>query len=136
VLSEFHDRVEKYEAVSRPLAVGAGARAGAKEDLLCFGGRTYEALLGMGKLDEAEKVAERILALDTSATTFARLIQHAARAGDRLGARALVERALKIVPEAERAVIVEAAAALRRRPLAPAADDEWHESKNHKTTTL
>jgi hypothetical protein len=136
VLSEFHDRVSRYESLARPLAVAAGARTAAREDLLLFGGRAYEALLGMGKQDEAEKVADRILSLESGATTYARLIQHAVRAGDRIGARDLVERALRSVSEAERPVILEAAAALRRVPLAPPPEDDFNERREHKTTTL
>jgi thiol-disulfide isomerase/thioredoxin len=62
-------------------------------------GKYYEALLGAQQQKSADAIADRLITFEASARTFVALIEHAVRAGADDTARALVERALKTLPE-------------------------------------
>src|SRR5262249_47674246 len=74
------------------------------------GGRWYEALVGVGDIDGAEKLANRLIELAPTGITYGRLIRHAARAGRPEVARKLVERAHKSLPANQQFSVDEAAA--------------------------
>lgn len=72
----------------------------------------YEALLGVGKAEEAGTLLEQLLNFDASAQTYVLLIKRASVAGARETASALGARALKSLPEKDHELIRTTLAAL------------------------
>lgn len=81
-----------------------------KREVVTEGAKYYEALLGAGRTKKAAKVANRLIRFESTGRTFATLIEHAVRAGDRETAEALARRGLSEVPEKERPLVTEARA--------------------------
>jgi thiol-disulfide isomerase/thioredoxin len=73
-----------------------------------LGAQYHEALVGAGRADEAAKLADRVIANDTSGATYALLMIGADRAGKPDLARALAARGLKQLPKEEQAPILDA----------------------------
>lgn len=73
----------------------------------------HEAFVGVGRLDEAAKTADRLIVYAPAGETYATLVKSAARAGNNDVARSIGERGLKAVPESEQKVV---RAALDRVP--------------------
>jgi len=69
------------------------------------GGGYYEALLGVRRYEEAARVSDALLRLSTTGDSFASLIERALHADATAPARALVERAQEVLPEAQQAAI-------------------------------
>jgi thiol-disulfide isomerase/thioredoxin len=72
-----------------------------KKKVIDDGGKYYEALLGTNQPKTAESVADLLIAFDANVQTYISLLEHAIEAGANDGARALVERGLKALPEKE-----------------------------------
>jgi thiol-disulfide isomerase/thioredoxin len=73
-------------------------------------GAFYEALVGVGRIEEAETLARNLAKFDNRPETLTRLMNHAVRAGNRKSALAVAELRQNLAKAEERAV-VEAAAA-------------------------
>jgi thiol-disulfide isomerase/thioredoxin len=71
--------------------------------------RYYETLVGLGQLEQASAVADKLIAFDDSGETYASLIRSARHAGKADVAKSLAARALGKLPESERALVREAA---------------------------
>lgn len=73
-----------------------------------LGAQYHEALVGAGRAAEAAKLAERVIACDTTGATYALLVIGADRAGKPDVARALATRGLRELPKQEQAPILDA----------------------------
>jgi thiol-disulfide isomerase/thioredoxin len=71
-----------------------------RQQVFIHGGKFYEALLGAGRLNEAESLARLVTDFDASALSYSTLVNHAVRAGAYDSARELVRQASeKLRPE-------------------------------------
>jgi tetratricopeptide (TPR) repeat protein len=91
-------------------AVGSELVARCRLNAVLGGCRCYEALLGAGRMDEAAKLAERIVQYDPAAQAYVQLIRHAIRADRPDVARQLAERGMKSLPSDQAAMVREVAA--------------------------
>lgn len=73
----------------------------------------YEVLVGLGRLDEGARVADKLIAFSTTGETYASLIDAAARAGNRDVAMALVAKGLASLPEPQRDAVRQAETRLK-----------------------
>lgn len=69
------------------------------------GGAYYEALVATGKLDIAARIADRLVKLQPSSTTFVALINHAMRADAPDAARALADRGYATLTDREQKLV-------------------------------
>jgi len=75
----------------------------------------YEAVVGLGQNESAQRIADRLIAFAPTGDTHATLITAARRAGAHDTARALGDRALASLPEVQLAVVRQALASLPKQ---------------------
>lgn len=115
------DRIEEAEAQLQYLQSEPATdpllpelRETLKQGVVEEGGTYYEALLGTGNVDNANRCSESLISFHSTGWTYATLIGHAARTGAIGAARELARRGLQSLPETERAAVVAAAEGILR----------------------
>lgn len=83
-----------------------------RQQVVADAGKLYEALLGAGRLNEADTLAERVLKFDSSPTAFVVLVEHAKRAKAFDSAKALIDRAQNTLTQGEASMVRKAGAGL------------------------
>ncbi len=78
--------------------------------------RLYQALVGAGRLDEAARAADKLIAFSATGETYASLIGAASRAGNPDVAKALVAKGNASLPEDERDAVREAERRIATKP--------------------
>ncbi len=118
---DVHERVE--QRIQRCLQVsgsGSGVSAKSRDDLVHYlrqqvtieGGKFFEALLGVGRYNEARQLSERVLEFDHSPSAYASFVSHAVKAQAFDAARELVDRAEKRLRAGEMTIVRRAAASI------------------------
>ncbi len=83
-------------------AVGAIAKAAQRTNTIGKLVPVFGALIGVGRGEEGKRAADMLLEYSKSDTTYAELVESAARAGDVALARTLAERGFSALPETSR----------------------------------
>lgn len=85
-----------------------------RQQVALEGGKFYEALLAVGRPEDARKLAERILEFDPAPSVYASFVSHAVKAQSFDAARELVDRAEHRLKETDMTLVRRAAASIPR----------------------
>jgi len=115
VFKRIDERVQRYWMNSQSMGEGVDEELAAilREQVVKDGARYYEAMLGSGQPDVAEKIVVKLLQFQDSGRTYAALIASAARAESFDTARALGARGLQALSRGQHSSIKRA---LRKLP--------------------
>lgn len=110
VFDRVNEKIARYEENGRRQS---GLNRKSQENLALYlrqqvvaeAGKYYEALLGTGRLNEAEQLADRVLKFDPSATAYMTLVEHAVRAKAYDPAKSLIARAEKALRPGEASMV-------------------------------
>ncbi len=110
VFERFEAGVRKYRqsALARPSSgrrVRDGLDAYMRQRVAIDSGKYFEALLGVGRLNEAEELASRVIKFDPSPVAFSLLIDHAVRAKAFDAARSVAAKAQSLLSENEQTLV-------------------------------
>lgn len=117
VFARTDEKIKQYESA---ISSRSSMNQRAKDNLAVYlrqqvtidAGKFYESLLGVGRINEAQDLAGRVVKFDNSSMAYRTLIGHAMRAKAFEAAKELVEQAEKSLPNGDLATIRKAANSL------------------------